>query len=175
MTKTEWAQALVATHVHAVAGRGRSKAAVSMLLDAVGVGEAPDSPAHHTADGAQASEAAGLDRAGDATDEAPSLLDELLSLSAADHASPTLEGGPKGEAPVSLAWLSLIVTAVYRLSVEANGACYCTVRTELSGLSAPVKACMHCSLVHKEPGALQQRGQMFLTSLLLRALCASSH
>ena len=94
-------------HVHAVAGRGRNKAAVSLLLDTVGVGEAPDSPADHIADSAQAFEAAELDRAGDAGDKAPSLLDEVLSLPAPDHAPPTLEG----EAPVSLACLSLIVTA----------------------------------------------------------------
>ena len=96
-------QALMEMHVHAVAERGRSKAAVSMLLDTVGVGEAPDSPADHTRDGAQASEAAGSERAGNATDMAPSLLDEVLSPPVAEHASPTLEGEAKGEAPVSLA------------------------------------------------------------------------
>ena len=99
-------------YVCAAAGRDRSKAAVSMLLDTVGVGEAPDSPAHHTADSAQASEAVGLDRAGDAADEAPSLLDQVLSLPAPDHASPTLGGELEGEALVSLAGLSLSVTAV---------------------------------------------------------------
>ena len=83
-----------------------------MLLDTVGVGEAPDSPADHTADSARASEAAGLDRTGDAADQAPSLLDEVLSLPAPDHAPPTLEGEPKGKAPVGLAWLSPLVNAL---------------------------------------------------------------
>ena len=119
LTETECGQEI---HVCAVAGRGRSKAAVSMLLDTVGIGEAPDSPADHTADTAQASEALDVDRAGGATDEAPSLQDEGLSLPAPDHVSPTLEGEPKGEAPVSLAWLSLIVAAVYfALSASQSG------------------------------------------------------
>ena len=84
-----------------------------MLLDTVGVGELPDSPADHAADSAQASEAPDLETAGNAADEAPSLLDEVLSLPAPDHASPALEGQPKGDTPVSLAWLSPIVTTLY--------------------------------------------------------------
>ena len=74
---------------------------------------APNSPADHAADSAQASEAVELERAGNAADEAPSLLDEVLSLPVADHVSPTLKGEPKGDTPVSLAWLSPIVTTLY--------------------------------------------------------------
>ncbi|MCJ1360759.1 MAG: hypothetical protein MMC33_010768, partial [Icmadophila ericetorum] len=70
-----------------------------MLLDTMGAGEAPNSPADHAADSAQASEAVELERAGNAADEAPSLLDEVLSLPVADHVSPTLKGEPKGDTP----------------------------------------------------------------------------
>ena len=84
-----------------------------MLLDTMGASPAPNSPADHAADSAQASEAVELERAGNAADEAPSLLDEVLSLPVADHVSPTLKGEPKGDTPVSLAWLSPIVTTLY--------------------------------------------------------------
>ena len=98
-------------------------AAVSMLLNTVGVGEAPDSPVDQTADNTQAYETEGLDRAGDAVDKAPSLLNEILSLPVPARASPTLEADPAGEAPAVSASQQWSL-----LSMEASWACVCVIQ-----------------------------------------------